>query len=911
MVRLAALLFLLLWVPSSVMAVPILAAPNAGAGGGGGGGVTTTTIGALDTCNAGADGTLATITDGTDSTDCTVAGGSFVNSCICDGGSSTWLDDGDGAGGGLPGDPAACASGPPQQFVTDQNASGVLACDFVVDADIPDTITIDLAAAATALAADPADCGANEFADAIAASGALTCNAIVDADVPDTITVDLAATATALAADPADCGANEFADAIVASGALTCNAIVDADVPDTITVSAYLPLAGGMLTGEFTVDDLGVAFNEGDALSDCSTFPATGGGIFFDDSEGIFKKCQDNVLTDLDTGGSGLWTDGGSITYLTATGDDVSMGGSTSGAPFHYDVGTGAMSLNVAGASIDIQADDDDGQELILKEGANDGSNTWSLSVPAGGLAGVTDWEMDTNGLFDASEWLTPNTVDAAEIDETAAYDYGGSSGLELPNAAAPTTNAAGELALDTTITDHQPLWQYYDGGENMTVIAIDTAQLPALDNEVVAYDAASDKFVLEAGGGGSGDVTDVFDCASGNCDDIIVESGDTLGVAPGGEVHATETHLHVNNDSGSTLFACTAVYVSGFDIPSNLPEVDIADADNAGAMPAIGIVESDIANGADGGIILLGTHETLDTNTSEGWSVGDALYVNDSGTSADDDCGNTLTNVRPANTDDNIQKIGSVGRVHATQGEVVVSGANRSNDVPNLEDAKLWVGNGSNVATAVAMSVDATMANTGAVTVAATHSGSAHHAATVDTNSVKEFNFSASGLQAIAGASGDDAVAPLGKDTGTNSEIFYRAFDDTDDECVGGTFTVPSDLTATGGDNVTFRVVGYAATAAADPNDIVALDFKHRPLADSESWDGTFTTESDGGCNLDTTQDDVTNCTWTETVTNTGWVAFDMVEFELCRDGDEAGVADLLVGDFHLIHFTIEVPRE
>lgn len=83
-------------------------------------------------------------------------------------------------------------------------------------------------------------------------------------------------------------------------------------------------------------------------------------------------------------------------------------------------------------------------------------------------------------------------------LDFTASWDFGGASGFELPNAAAPTTNAAGEIALDTTITDHQPLWQYYDGGENMTLIAIDTAELPALDNEIVKYDAGTDKFVLE-----------------------------------------------------------------------------------------------------------------------------------------------------------------------------------------------------------------------------------------------------------------------------------------------------------------------------------------------------------------------------------------------------------------------------
>ncbi len=91
----------------------------------------------------------------------------------------------------------------------------------------------------------------------------------------------------------------------------------------------------------------------------------------------------------------------------------------------------------------------------------------------------------------------------------TGVYDFGGADSLELVNSATPTTDATGEIALDTTITDHQPLYQYFDGGENMTLIAIDTAQLPALDNEIVKYDAAADKFVLEADASGG---TTAFD---------------------------------------------------------------------------------------------------------------------------------------------------------------------------------------------------------------------------------------------------------------------------------------------------------------------------------------------------------------------------------------------------------------
>lgn len=106
-----------------------------------------------------------------------------------------------GGGGGLPSDPSACTSG---QYVTDQNASGVLTCaqpafsqlsGSATDAQIPNTITVD---AAAALAANPTDCSTTQFATMIAANGDLTCaqpnftdlaGAATDAQVPDTITL--------------------------------------------------------------------------------------------------------------------------------------------------------------------------------------------------------------------------------------------------------------------------------------------------------------------------------------------------------------------------------------------------------------------------------------------------------------------------------------------------------------------------------------------------------------------------------------------------------------------------------------------------------------------------------------------------------------------------------------------------
>ncbi|TBR19280.1 hypothetical protein EPO15_14425 [bacterium] len=165
---------------------------------------------------------------------------------------ATALATGQGGTGNTNGTVAALTNNPTDcganQYANAIAANGNLTCGSIADADVPDGITITLAGTATALAANPTDCGANQFANAIAASGNLTCAALADADVPDGITVTLAGTATALAANPTDCGANQYANAIAASGNLTCAAIADADVPDTITVNATAVAAGSLPT---------------------------------------------------------------------------------------------------------------------------------------------------------------------------------------------------------------------------------------------------------------------------------------------------------------------------------------------------------------------------------------------------------------------------------------------------------------------------------------------------------------------------------------------------------------------------------------------------------------------------------------------------------------------------------------
>lgn len=84
-------------------------------------------------------------------------------------------------------------------------------------------------------------------------------NLITTGTITGNLTGDVtgnADTATALASNPTDCSANQFANAIDTEADLTCSALIDADVPDTLTASNYLPLSGGTVAGTLGVTGL-------------------------------------------------------------------------------------------------------------------------------------------------------------------------------------------------------------------------------------------------------------------------------------------------------------------------------------------------------------------------------------------------------------------------------------------------------------------------------------------------------------------------------------------------------------------------------------------------------------------------------------------------------------------------------
>ena len=136
-------------------------------------------------------------------------------------------------------------------------------------------------------------------------------------------------------------------------------------------------------------------------------------------------------------------------------------------------------------------------------------------------------------------------------------------------------------------------------------------------------------------------------------------------------------------NTSGGPITKGQAVYING--ISGNTPTIALADANNAGTMPAFGLAAENIADTADGAIYTFGTLKGIDTSA---YLVGDTLYISETP--------GALTATPPAGVNNKIQNIGRVMRSHASVGSIKIGGAGRSNAVPNLSSGQIFYGNDS-----------------------------------------------------------------------------------------------------------------------------------------------------------------------------------------------------------------------
>jgi hypothetical protein len=239
-----------------------------------------------------------------------------------------------------------------------------------------------------------------------------------------------------------------------------------------------------------------------------------------------------------------------------------------------------------------------------------------------------------------------------------------------------------------------------FDGSGDITITT--TAQI---DSIALGTDTTGDYVqsmsggtgVTVTGGTGEGSTPSIaIGQAVATTDDvtfnIVTASEEFIGDLEGG--------IRFNAKADGALSKGDVVYISG--VSGDVPTVAQAKADDASKMPAFGLALSDANDNAALQVVTFGTIEELDTS---GVSEGQILYVS---TTA-----GAYTTTVPTGESSQIQNIGKVIRSHATAGSIKVGGAGRSNATPNLNNGKIFIGNGSNQAVTSTLDTSIVVENT------------------------------------------------------------------------------------------------------------------------------------------------------------------------------------------------------
>lgn len=250
-----------------------------------------------------------------------------------------------------------------------------------------------------------------------------------------------------------------------------------------------------------------------------------------------------------------------------------------------------------------------------------------------------------------------------------------------------PTTTQLqlGELAVNTH-DGKVYIKQDTDGvGVGTTVVTVNPWEINEGETELSFSGSVSVGGSITAGTL-HGDGNTITNFPLGNLSDVTltnVGQHDILGYHDGegwlNDPGVSRVVQEVRNTSGVAITEGYPVYQTGYNQGSDRIEIAIAESSDSTKMPAIGLVhDAVLGNNQNGYVIVSGIADSIDTSD---YSEGDEVWVA---------VGGGLTNSRPTNPNDLVQKIGVVLRSNATTGSILVQGAGRTNDVPN----KISIGN-------------------------------------------------------------------------------------------------------------------------------------------------------------------------------------------------------------------------
>lgn len=147
-------------------------------------------------------------------------------------------------------------------------------------------------------------------------------------------------------------------------------------------------------------------------------------------------------------------------------------------------------------------------------------------------------------------------------------------------------------------------------------------------------------------------------------------------------------------NADVATIEAGMPVHFTGTQGTKNV-EFIYADASDPNRMPAHGILSTATAPNGSNGVVVFGTVAPLNTTGidydvnqyPDGLEEGMTIYVKPGG-------GMTVT--RPTSPSHLVQNMGQIESVDSSNGKVLVTGPGRSNDIPNLANKNVFIGNGT-----------------------------------------------------------------------------------------------------------------------------------------------------------------------------------------------------------------------